>query len=184
MRLLLREIIILILIRKQNITNQKHIQEIVFNIQRYMNKKNGSGIGVEEASKDGIGVSDEAQTTGEDDAKTTQTLTCTQTYYRFDSTPANYCKNSNFHSMIFSTSTYYWLASRCVNCDSGIAFFGLHIVGNTGLSFAELFESRGNGNAIGNNLRPTVSLGSNITLTPCEGANDAENPHTLSKVSS
>ena len=39
-------------------------------------------------------------------------LTCTQTYYSFVSTPSSYFDDTNFYSMIFGTDTNFWLASR------------------------------------------------------------------------
>ncbi len=156
-----------------------------------------SGIGVEEDNKDkgrktnGIGVSEayynegqlngkpqESYTTGSDDNKPNTSLTCTQTNYSLSS-PA--CKNSNFSSMIFSTSTYYWLASRYVDCISGDASFGLHSVDNADLTGISEFYSDGGVSGYGLYLRPAVSLGSNIELTKSDKASDPSTPHTLSK---
>ena len=63
-------------------------------------------------------------------------LTCTQTFYRFDSTPSSYFDDTNFHSMIFGTGTYFWLASRCVDCgsDDSFAGFSLRIVSYNSLA--------------------------------------------------
>ena len=63
-----------------------------------------------------------------DTSKTASTtLTCTQTYYYFGNTPSSYFDDSNFYNMIFGTGTYFWLASRYVNCNPSLwdANFGL-----------------------------------------------------------
>ena len=101
-----------------------------------------------------------------DTSKTASTtLTCTQTYYYFDSTPSSYFDDTNFHSMIFGTGTNFWLASRDVNCYSNYssAVFGLRIVNSSVLVGNNLFYSDGdNGGNAGNRdrLAPVVSLGS------------------------
>ncbi len=160
-------------------------------------KENGSGIGVEEANQDkgrktdGIGGSEafynENQLSRKPDDKesdSAENLTCTQTDYRFDSDPTTYCKNDKFYEMIFNTGTYYWLASRCVDCSSSIALFNLHTVDRTTLGAISMFHSDGDTSGYYIYLRPAVSLGSDIKLTLCDGGNNAENPHTLSKASS
>ena len=63
-----------------------------------------------------------------DTSKTDATsLTCTQTYYNFYQIPSSFFDDTNFHSMIFGTGTYFWLASRYVSCNSNASFarFGL-----------------------------------------------------------
>ena len=65
-----------------------------------------------------------------DTSKTASTtLTCTQTDYYMDS-PSSYFDDSNFYNMIFGTGTWFWLASRYVDCypDYSCASFGLRYV--------------------------------------------------------
>ena len=97
-------------------------------------------------------------------------LTCTQTYY-YMSSPSSYFDDSNFYSMIFGTGTYFWLASRYVNCQSFSlnASFGLRYVGGSDLNGNYLFSS--NGNSSNNNYRlgPVVSLGSGIQVKSGSG---------------
>ena len=82
--------------------------------------------------------SDDIYTTLPETSETTgpskTNLTCTQTYYRFESTPSSYFDDKNFHSMIFGTETRFWLASRYVDCYSNNSFatFGFRIVESFG----------------------------------------------------
>ena len=59
------------------------------------------------------------------------TLTCTQTYYGV-SQSSSYYDDANFYNMIFGTGTDFWLASRCVQCDSsssGVNFGFRYVIG-------------------------------------------------------
>ena len=130
--------------------------------------------------------SDDIYTTLPETSETTgpskTNLTCTQTYYYFDSTPSSYFDDSNFYSMIFKTGTYFWLASRYVDCDSddSYASFGLRIVNNSSLSGYFSFFSYGGG-AFSScyRLAPVVSLGSGIQVKSGEGT--TEKPYVIGK---
>ena len=117
-----------------------------------------------------------------DTSKTASTtLTCTQTYYYFYNIPSSYFDDTNFHSMIFGTGTYFWLASRCVYCFSSnsSAYFGFRIVGNSSLNGTYLFYSDGNRNYGSIRLAPVVSLGSGVQVKSGEGT--TEKPYVLGK---
>ena len=109
------------------------------------------------------------------------TLTCTQTYYRFDSTPSSYFDDTNFHSMIFGTGTNFWLASRYVNCHSNYscANFGLRNVYNSSLDGGSLFDSDGANYTCTYHLAPVVSLGSGVQIKSGEGT--TEKPYVIGK---
>ena len=119
--------------------------------------------------------SDDIYTTLPETSETTgpskTNLTCTQTYYYFDSTPSSYFDDTNFHSMIFGTGTYFWLASRCVSCHSGnsIAYFGLRRVNDSDLYDNSLFNSDGNNYYDSRRLAPVVSLSSGIQVKSGSG---------------
>ena len=105
-----------------------------------------------------------------DTSKTASTtLTCTQTFYYFESTPSSYFDDTNFHSMIFGTGTYFWLASRYVNCNSNNsnANFGLRNVNNSNLNGNNLFNSNGNSNNNNNRLGPVDSINCGYTIIDC-----------------
>ena len=129
--------------------------------------------------------SDDIYTTLPETSETTgpskTNLTCTQTYYRFESTPSSYFDDTNFHSMIFGTGTNFWLASRSVNCNSSdsYAFFGLRYVNGRTLSGLDLFYSYGRSCYDSNRLAPVVSLSSGIQVKSGEGT--TENPYIIGK---
>ena len=117
-----------------------------------------------------------------DTSKTASTtLTCTQTYYNFDSTPSSYFDDSNFYSMIFGTGTEFWLASRYVGCYSynSYAGFGLRRVSNSDLLGHGLFLSGGYSYYGINRLAPVVSLGSGIQVK--SGSGTESDPYVIGK---
>ena len=118
-----------------------------------------------------------SETTGQ--SKTN--LTCTQTYYDFRSTPSSYFDDTNFYNMIFGTGTYFWLASRYVNChsDNVGAFFGLRFVSNSGLYGYDLCYSNGYSDTNNFHLAPVVSLGSGVQIKSGEGT--TEKPYIIGK---
>ena len=129
--------------------------------------------------------SDDIYTTLPETSETTgpskTNLTCTQTYYGFDSTPSSYFDDTNFHSMIFGTGTYFWLASRYVGCFSSnsYAYFGLRRVSSSYLNGNNLFGSSGNSSIDNNRVAPVVSLGSGIQVK--SGSGTTSDPYVIGK---
>ena len=84
-------------------------------------------------------------------------LTVTQTHYIIDIDNTNYGTASS----ILANSTYFWVAARYVNTDSGDAYFGLRFA-NTDTGGYAMFDS--NGSTYGDDyaLRPVVSLPSSL----------------------
>ena len=110
-------------------------------------------------------------------------LTCTQTYYE-GSQSSSYFDDTNFHSMIFGTGTNFWLASRCVNCDSDSyatfgATFGLRGVSNSRLYGDNMFFSNGSNYYGCTRLAPVVSLGSGVQIKSGEGT--TEKPYVIGR---
>ena len=128
--------------------------------------------------------SDDIYTTLPETSETTgpskTNLTCTQTYYRFDSTPSSYFDDSNFYNMIFGTETKFGLASRYVSCSSNhsYALFGLCCVRVSDLGGYVFFSSNGNSSS-SNRLAPVVSLGSGVQVKSGEGT--TEKPYVIGK---
>ena len=117
-----------------------------------------------------------------DTSKTASTtLTCTQTYYYFGNTPSSYFDDTNFHSMIFGTGTYFWLASRYVSCHSrsSVVSFGLRNVDISGLNGFNLFDSFGNSISYSYRLAPVVSLGSGVQVK--SGSGTVSYPYAIGK---
>ena len=129
--------------------------------------------------------SDDIYTTLPETSETTgpskTNLTCTQTFYYFDSIPSSYFDDTNFHSMIFGTGTYFWLASRYVDCYSSNSYasFGLRIVISSYLNGNNLFSSGVYDYDRYSCLAPVVSLGSGVQIKSGEGT--TEKPYVIGK---
>ena len=114
----------------------------------------------------------------EDNAKAQETsgdLTVTQTYWYLGSSDmsSNFESadtrditkaNSMYYELLCNNgSSYYWLASRCVNTiDSSCAGFGLRSVGDGSVSGNSMFNSYSSTNYYYYCVRPVVSLPSNV----------------------
>ena len=113
-------------------------------------------------------------------------LTCTQTYYWMDS-QSSYFDDSNFYNMIFGTGTWFWLASRYVDCGSDLsgAVFGFRRVrynsfrNNSRLDGYYLFGSYGWSESDGERLAPVVSLESGIQAK--SGSGTESDPYIIGK---
>ena len=132
----------------------------------------------------GKSESDDIYTTLPETSETTgplkANLTCTQTYY-WMSSPSSYFDDSNFYNIIFGTGTYFWLASRCVDCfsDSTYVSFNLRNVSESGLYGTNLFLSDGSNSYGLGHLAPVVSLGSGVQIKSGEGT--TEKPYVIGK---
>ncbi len=96
-------------------------------------------------------------------------LTVTQTYYYIPINATNYGDAAS----VLSNSTWYWVASRYVDTDSGIADFGLRGA-DTDTHGTDMFSSYGSTGSDGHRLRPVVSLSSSI-LSETKDASGAWN---------
>ena len=145
-------------------------------------QENGSGIKTETVKEDGIDVNADGYSspTTEDSSTASDGLTVTQTYY-YMSSLSSYFDDQEFYDLIFNTGSYYWLASRYATCSSPYANFGLRYVSDSELSGNGMFSSIGYTGSYGRYLRPVVSLGSDIQITPCTGENSSSNMHQISK---
>ena len=102
------------------------------------------------------------------------TLNAKQTYYSISINPTNYGDGAK----VLSSSNYYWVAARYVDCNSSDANFGLRSA-SSGMSGDNMFYSSSSTYDNCNRLRPVVSLGSDVQITPSTGTNGADNPHTI-----
>ena len=146
-------------------------------------KENGSGINTETVKTDGIDVNADwySSPTTEDSSTASDGLTVTQTYYYFSSTPSSYFDDHEFYQLVFGTNSNYWLASRYATCRSDYVHFGLRYVYNSDFSGFGVFYSNGSTGYSSYRLRPVVSLGVDIQITPCTGENSSSNMHQISK---
>ena len=145
-------------------------------------QENGSGINTETVKKNGIDVNADGydSPTAEDSSTADGGLTVTQTYYNMSS-PSSYFDDQEFYKLVFGTNSYYWLASRYAGGYSPSALFGLRDVYDSDLGGNYMFYSYGYADSNGRYLRPVVSLGSDIQITPCTGENSSSNMHQISK---
>ena len=118
-------------------------------------------------------------------ATQTDSLEVEYTYYRKDMETTDFTdydstkEESKQHEVIFGTGTYYWLASRYVNCYLGNAGFGLRVVYYSALRGNDLFRSDGHASSIKSRVCPIVSLGSNVPVTANGGTNEEGNRHVV-----
>ncbi len=110
-------------------------------------------------------------------------LTCTQTYYNV-SQSSSYYDDTNFYNMIFGTRTNFWLASRCVSCNSypnyySYALFGLRAVYGSSLSGDGFYYSDGGSTNSSLRLAPVVSLGSGVQVK--SGSGTTRDPYVIGK---
>lgn len=155
-------------------------------------EENGSGINTDEVKMDGIDVNDDGYTfpTTETSNRANDGLTVTQTYY-YMSEPSSYFDNSKVYDMIFATEKLFWLASRCVKCYYSTsdtfakAYFCLSNIKKSNLEASTLYHSDGviSYTSKINCLRPVVSLGADIQITPVENADGSSesNMHQINK---
>ena len=110
------------------------------------------------------------------------TLTCTQTYYYFSSTPSSYFDDTNFYNMVLKTGTNFWIASRYVDCASNYStsYFGLCYVSDSSLGGYDLFYS-GNRYYYDHDscVAPVVTFNSAIQVK--SGLGTTENPYIIGK---
>ena len=102
------------------------------------------------------------------------TLNAKQTYYNIPINQTNYGDGAK----VLSSSNYYWVAARYVNCGSSIARFGLRGA-SSGMYGNGMFDSNSSASNGNYRLRPVVSLGSDVQITPSTGTNSASNKHTI-----
>ena len=102
------------------------------------------------------------------------TLNAKQTYYNIPINQTNYGDGAK----VLSSSNYYWVAARCVSCLSSSASFGLRGA-NSSMFGCSVFFSNSSTNSFSYRLRPVVSLGSDVQITPSTGTNSASNKHTI-----
>ena len=127
---------------------------------------NNNGLGMSEQTSL-VGRTDESATDGKLEASTS--IQPYQTYWYKDSSfmktafkTANNGKNYYDLLMPNGTSTYYWLASRCVNADSNYCGFGVRYVGSGHVSAYRMYGSYDSANGGSRELFPVVTLSSEL----------------------
>ena len=103
------------------------------------------------------------------------TLNAKQTYYNISINSTNYGDGAK----VLSSSNTYWVAARCVACDSSLAGFGLRFASSDMNGYGLFFSYHYTYFSNDNRLRPVVSLGSDVQITPSTGTNGPSNKHTI-----
>lgn len=144
-------------------------------------REKGSGIDTGVAREDGIAKNESfySSPTAETYTQAGTSLTVTSDFYNFNSSNGpSYFDDTTWYNLVFDTSGYFWLASRCVYASPGSAFFGLRNVVYGGLNISYMFYSSKYEDSYGRYLRPVVSLGSGVQIYGGDGS--AEHPYQLS----
>ena len=143
-----------------------------------------NGIGIKtDVKTDGIGLSEENVKvnntplipTEQTYTQATNNLTVKQTRYDIAINGTNYGAGAK----ALSNSSYYWVASRYVNCDSKGTAFGLRSA-FVNVNGTYVFYSSGIYLSYDISLRPVVTLGSDVQITPSSTASDENGtPHHI-----
>ena len=97
-------------------------------------------------------------------ASSSNPVTVTQTYYNY-SNLYNYFENKLAYNVLFSGRDYsFWLASRCVDLDSGYCGFYVRYAGSSRVGANGLFYSSGGAYTDSGGVVPVVSLESDISV--------------------
>ena len=102
----------------------------------------------------------------------TGTLTVPFTYSNTTHDANDFTDTTNktaYNSMFFGTGTYYWLASRCIYCNSSNAYFYLRYVNTSRLSAYVLYGSSDSTYSYGNRVCPVVSIPSSVKVEVKDG---------------
>ena len=127
---------------------------------------NNNGLGMSEQTSL-VGRTDESATDGKLEASTS--IQPYQTYWYKDSSfmktafkTANNGKNYYDLLMPNGTSTYYWLASRCVYAYSSGCCFNVRLVGSGNVGACYMYDSNDSANGDSRELFPVVTLSSEL----------------------
>ena len=104
-------------------------------------------------------------------------LTVTYTYYNISINNANYGDASK----ALSNSNSFWVASRCVNCSSLYAGFGLRYASTSIYGNSMFLSGNSTRSSFNLRLRPLVHLGSEVQIEACTGTNGTGNMHTITQ---
>ena len=109
-------------------------------------------------------------------ATASDTLDAKQTYYAGLSTLGSAYYGDG--AEVLSTFSFYWVATRYVQCNSDRAIFGLCSAGidmsDGPMFYSNITPGDYNSDFRSSRLRPVVSLGPDVKITPCKGS-----PHTI-----
>lgn len=107
-------------------------------------------------------------------------LTAEQTHYGIEINQQNY--GNGYKALKSNVLNEYWLASRCVKCDSKYASFELYYVASSSFGSERMMSSDGTYGYFQKYLRPVVTLPATAQVTAVSGAStNANTPHQITK---
>ena len=113
--------------------------------------------------------------------KATTSLTVPYTYYNTSHTVGDFDNIKGnaaaYQNMFFGTGTYYWLASRCIDCYSDYAIFHVRFVYGSSLTGAYLYYSRDYANYGDIRVCPVVYLPSSVQVEISPSTEDNSTYH-------
>jgi len=116
-------------------------------------------------------------------SKSSTTLTVPYTYSSTSHTADDFDnsegKASKWQEMFFGTGTNYWVASRCIYCNSAYAYFYVRYVYYSNLYAYYLYDSGDHTDSRNYRVCPVVSIPSSVQVKLCTGTNDSTHPHTV-----
>lgn len=104
-----------------------------------------------------------------------------QTFYKLEDVAGDYFESEEYYDLIFNTVNGSWLATRCIDCSTDVAMFGLFKIENNTIGANVLCASNGKSGSNKNYIRPIVTLGEDIEISELE-TGTADDPRILTKL--
>lgn len=101
------------------------------------------------------------------------------TFYELEEIESSYFEDENVYEMLFNTKTGYWVGTRCTDCSSEHALFGLRAISENTITGTAFCSSNSKNGASRNHIRPVVTLGKNVEIS-AEGGTKSD-PKTVTK---
>ena len=118
-----------------------------------------------------LGLSQQTTPINQTDVNPATSWTVKYTYWRKAMAESDFTNPIYYNLFIKNGSNYstYWMSSRCVDANSGIAGFRVRYVYSGAVCADYLYRSDGVADSIGFALRPVVTLNSNVLVKSGEG---------------
>ena len=94
------------------------------------------------------------------------------TFYSMGGITEEYVEDEIFYELIFETESEFWLATRCIDCSSDSAIFGLRKINQDEITGASMCSSSNRSGSSKSYIRPVVTLSKNIEITSGTGTQD------------
>ena len=98
------------------------------------------------------------------------------TFYSMGGITEEYVEDEIFYELIFETESEFWLATRCIDCSSDSAIFGLRKINQDEITGASMCSSSNRSGSSKSYIRPVVTLSKNIETS---GTGTQDDPITI-----